>query len=760
MGRKEVSLERLWCTWDTRVVNAIVFLPTSFELLVGVFDTNSRSYVREFRRTVVKELGTGVRRLGIRSPDCSIAEVSLYHRGSEVNISFGKEDPYTVVGRITFGKSVDVVLEVLSLWDKNYSIRYDPDANTITMLYFDNGYVASMKTDRKPDYWGLYEESKEVEVDLEILGHVRPARSKGRVGALQFSGRKVSEVKFVVAVSEDYETSLKVCNTYLSNVEKILEWKRRVYEESRVQVVGGYFDSCAQAVTQAIYWNTVWDPYNNRVYTPVSRVWAHDYFGGYVVFEWDTFFNALLSSIEDLEISEANIKAILSELTPRGVIPNVISVKEVSLDRSQPPVGAYIVWKIYKLSLDKSLLQWAYPRLKKHHEWWFSARDGNKDGLLEWGSDPIGRSQWRYTLQAAKFESGLDNSPMYDEVEFVKEVNTMNLVDVGLNSLYALNAWALAQIARELGLEEDVNRFQREYEEMKKRINDSLWSEDEGLYLNRFWSGEFSNRRSPTCFYPLIAGVPDERRARIMVEKHLLNSKEFWGEFVIPSISRDDPAFKDQNYWRGRVWGPMNFLVYEGLKRYGFDEVAHEFARKSVALFMKEWIEEGHYHENYNAITGDGDDVPNSDPYYSWGALLALIGVYEFIDIEAWGGLRFGALGVSEEMTLKNLQIQGHRYSVTLSPKLTRVSRDGNVFFEASRNVVVRNYEKNLHSVCFDIKGEGRTTIKIREFDPKVRIVVYINKEEKEELVSDETGAIEFTIDLKGSQHVCLKVLE
>jgi hypothetical protein len=192
---------------------------------------------------------------------------------------------------------------------------------------------------------------KEVELDLEILGHVRPARSKGRVGALQFSGRKVSEVRFVVAVSEDYETSLKMCNTYLSNVEKILEWKRRVYEENRVQVVDGYLNGCAQAVTQAIYWNTVWDPYNNRVYTPVSRVWAYDYFGGYVVFEWDTFFNALLSSIEDLEISEANIKVILSELTPRGVIPNVISVKEVSLDRSQPPVGTYIVWKIYKLSV-------------------------------------------------------------------------------------------------------------------------------------------------------------------------------------------------------------------------------------------------------------------------------------------------------------------------------------------------------------------------------------------------------------------------
>jgi len=31
-------------------------------------------------------------------------------------------------------------------------------------------------------------------------------------------------------------------------------------------------------------------------------------------------------------------------------------------------------------------------------------------------------------------------------------------------------------------------------------------------------------------------------------------------------------------------------------------------------------------HENYNAITGDGDDVTNSDAFYHWGALLGLIG--------------------------------------------------------------------------------------------------------------------------------------
>ena len=69
----------------------------------------------------------------------------------------------------------------------------------------------------------------------------------------------------------------------------------------------------------------------------------------------------------------------------------------------------------------------------------------------------------------------------------------------------------------------------------------------------------------------------------------------------------------------------MNYLVYAGLCEYGFDEVRHEFAEKSLALFMGEWRSESHIHENYNCLTGDGDDVSSADPFYTWGALLAYI---------------------------------------------------------------------------------------------------------------------------------------
>ena len=38
------------------------------------------------------------------------------------------------------------------------------------------------------------------------------------------------------------------------------------------------------------------------------------------------------------------------------------------------------------------------------------------------------------------------------------------------------------------------------------------------------------------------------------------------GRYGLPSTPNDDPAYRDNSYWRGRVWGPLNLLVYMGLR--------------------------------------------------------------------------------------------------------------------------------------------------------------------------------------------------
>ena len=106
---------------------------------------------------------------------------------------------------------------------------------------------------------------------------------------------------------------------------------------------------------------------------------------------------------------------------------------------------------------------------------------------------------------------------------------------------------------------------------------------------------------------------------------------------MLPSIARNDAAFEDQDYWRGRVWAPLNFLVYLALMRTELADVRRDLAEKSMTLFMKEWTQHRHVHENYNSITGDGCDAHNSDKFYHWGALLCLIALAEAGHLPGFG---------------------------------------------------------------------------------------------------------------------------
>ncbi len=159
---------------------------------------------------------------------------------------------------------------------------------------------------------------------------------------------------------------------------------------------------------------------------------------------------------------------------------------------------------------------------------------------------------------------------------------------------------------------------------------ETLWNPETGIYENRdAVTGRFSHRISPTNLYSLYSSRVTAERKRSMAEKYLLNPEELGGEYMLPSISRSDPAYPDQDYWRGRIWAPMNYLVYEALTEAGMKPETAALAESSRRLLLKEWEERGHVHENYNGTTGEGCDVPNSNNFYHWGGLLGYIAVRE-----------------------------------------------------------------------------------------------------------------------------------
>lgn len=543
-----------------------------------------------------------------------------------------------------------------------------------------------------------------------------------------FSMGQISSLHFVAGVESDLDYLIKKLFRYRNarTIEAFLNEEAERYQRKRVKIEGLY-QGVPEAITNNIFWTILYQAGYHRFYCPAGRKWIFPNPKGepddWTIFEWDSFFNALEAAVESTYHARQIIEAVLETQYPNGNIPNWRSRTNGTPDRSQPPVGAYVVLKLFLKTGDFDFLRHCYPYLRNWHAFWknpgssgLPRRDGNQDGLLEWGSDAdlvLARKfpTWEENAngkQRAMWESGQDDLPNWDEAGFNETTGTLTMNCLDLNCLYALDAWSLAQIARFLKEPEAYEEYMKEYNELRNLINQYFWNESEGFYYDRHWNGQFSKRKAASNFYPLIAKIPDENRAQKMI-RHLLNPKEFWGDYVIPTISRDDPAFKDQQYWRGTIWPPTNYLIYQGLKAYGFDTIASEFAKKSANLFLRAWKTFQICPENFDSRTGE----PGGQKFQSWGPLFALIALEEYLDFTPWEGFRFGMITAEKEGKLSRVAIQGRHYEIEVSRKKILLKEEGREIIKVNGGAVFRQFLYSDNEVSFNINTLNERKIKI-----------------------------------------------
>ena len=442
---------------------------------------------------------------------------------------------------------------------------------------------------------------------------------------------ETSNPYFVVPLNNEFGIYSGKTRT-LPEIKKIIE-RNRAEQQRRVDSYGDLSEQFL-AMQTVLAWNTIYDAPNNRAISPVSRIWSQDR-AGYVLFDWDTYFACYMLALYNKGLAYSNAIEMTKAITPGGFIPNYQSpYGRVSWDRSQPPIGSTIILQIYKRYKEKWFLQEVYDELLTWNRWWAKSRD--IDGYLAWGSTPYPdsimteemKSKDIHNMQAAKFESGLDNSPMYDDIIFNEEKNVMELADVGLMSLYIMDCHSVAEIARVLGKTNDAREIEKRAKKYTEKLSE-LWSKEDGIFLNKnLVTGKFSHRISPTNFYPMLANACTQKQAETMIEKHYFNPDEFYGDYVMPSIAKNDPAFPDNDYWRGRIWGPMNFLVYMGMCQYNLPKAKKDLVEKSDKLLITSWRSENSVYEHFNSLTGLGDGH-RGDNFYHWGALMSFMSFIE-----------------------------------------------------------------------------------------------------------------------------------
>ena len=372
----------------------------------------------------------------------------------------------------------------------------------------------------------------------------------------------------------------------------------------------------------------------------------------WTIFGWDSFFNALELATVSSRLAWDALLTGLESRYPNGNVPNWRSRHAGTPDRSQPPVGSFAALKLHHVCPDKDALAAAWPGLRAWSDWWTAdkrgrpRREGLTPGLFAWGSDTAAvpeREQlpeWEVGAsghQRAAWESGQDDLPLWEEAQWDPEREVLAMSAVDLCSYRALDLECLSRIACILGDPAVADELEAERHRLVATMNRVLWSETAGLYLDELPAGR-SPRVAASSFLPLIAGVPSARQARRIVGV-LRDPARFWGKWVLPTIARDDPAFDDQHYWRGSIWPPMNYLVLQGLRRYGFDELAGSLAWRGALMFLADRRRTGFCRENFDARSGRG----RGHRFQSWGPLFALGAIEEFVNACPWRGLRIGS---------------------------------------------------------------------------------------------------------------------
>ena len=299
---------------------------------------------------------------------------------------------------------------------------------------------------------------------------------------------------------------------------------------------------------------------------------------------WDSAMHALAYRYVDPELARNQIRAMLSNQFPNGMIPDAVYDAGVvaSIDHpfigevTKPPILAWTALKLHEMDPDESFLQEIYVPLVRLHAWWFTMNDDDGDGLAQYNHP---------------YSSGLDNSPLWDE--------GMPVESPDLNTYLCVQMGSLAMIAEKLGMQAEGAMWRRRAAAIVQRMIRDLWDVDAGL----FWAvhdEEPIRIVTPFNLYPIWTGqLPVEIRDKLIA--HLKNPDEFWGPFVIPTVARNDPNYDPDTMWRGPVWANVNYFFIEALEQIQEYELANELRSRTLDLIMSH----SNIYEYYNAETGD-----------------------------------------------------------------------------------------------------------------------------------------------------------
>jgi hypothetical protein len=344
-----------------------------------------------------------------------------------------------------------------------------------------------------------------------------------------------------------------------------------------------------------------------------------------------------------------------SWLSPQS--PDDVSTSGIT----QPPMLAEAVYRVGRklpLTERRSWYRLIWPKLLAYHQWIYNERDPHGEGLallihpwesgmdntppwmeelsqhlLPWwirlmkqlhfdGTFSLFRSDTRYVPTAQRL-SNVEALALYDtqlrlrrksyDINKILNHTLFAIEDLAFNAILVRANTRLREIAKSLheNLPEELDKHML----LTEKALEKLWDPyAEQYYSRHFVTHRLLKQSSVATLLPLYAGSITQERAQKLVK--LLESEQLFGTaYPAPSAPTNSAWFNPICYWQGPSWVNINWLIIDGLKRYGFHD--HAAAMRESTLEM---VTKGGCYEYFDPLTA----TPLGTPDFSWTAALTI----------------------------------------------------------------------------------------------------------------------------------------
>ncbi len=307
---------------------------------------------------------------------------------------------------------------------------------------------------------------------------------------------------------------------------------------------------------------------------------------------WDSYFTSI--GINNEQLVSGMLDNLIFMFDKLGMVPN--GNRYYLTSRSQPPILTSFIFHVFdKYGKSDAWLKKRMEVAKKEYRNVWTASDHPHDRNVYKGLSRYYDINYLHDL--AEAESGWDMTPRFQR-------QCLDYLPIDLNCLLYKYEMDFSRAAEILGEYSESKIWKYAARHRKKSVDKLMWDKRKGFFFDyNYIEKKRSSVWSLAAYYALWSGLATNDQAN-KLRKNIERFNKKGGLTTTTGSFMYAPLFgSTKTQWAyPNGWAPLQFMVIEGLERYGYENDARLLVKKWIKTCTDWFINNGVLIEKYNVV--------------------------------------------------------------------------------------------------------------------------------------------------------------